>query len=161
MAKYSDIEIPSGGSSDFMTLAEGDNKIRIVSEPEVRWTFWDNATKRSIPASGPDEELDGKKPGMKTLYYVIDRADGAIKLLEVGVTIFRQIKEFAMDEEYGFESYPPYDFTIKRVGTGKETRYTVVPAKNDTELTADELAKLGECRPLPEVIAALNKSKDE
>jgi len=161
MAKYSDIEIPSGGSSDFMTLTEGDNKVRIVSEPEIRWAFWDNTNKRSISASGPDEELEGNKPKMRTLYYVIDRSDNAIKLLEVGVTVFRQIKEFAMDEEYGFESYPPYDFTIKRVGTGKETRYTVVPAKNDTELTAEELEKLGECRPLPEVIATLSKKKDE
>jgi len=48
------------------------------------------------------------------------------KLLQGGATIFNAIKAFVLSEDWGDPE--TYDIIIKRVGTGLDTKYAVMPA---------------------------------
>lgn len=105
------------GPSDFLSLKEGENPIRIVGKPIERET----------------------KFGKRWSMWVIDRVDGAVRALTFGKMIGNQIKSLQASSEYRFDELPEYDMTIVREGTGPtDTRYTVRPARNNTELTAEE-----------------------
>jgi len=133
----------SGG--DWMTLEAGDNKIRIVSEFMDYAEHYDNEKKRSFICLGKENCpycQAGDKPRVRYLGWVIDRKDSKIKLLRIGHSIFKQIGVLAKDEEYGFEDLPEYDMTIKKTGTGLDTEYSVVPARNNSPLTETEKTEI-------------------
>jgi hypothetical protein len=96
----------------------------------------------------------------KWLCYVLDRVDGKVKPFFMPHTIYKQIVEFQRSDEYAFEEVPmPYDLTITadaKVGT-KEVKYTLTPARKNTELTPDELALLDQAKPLKEFKRALDE----
>jgi len=116
---YSDYD-PSETSGIYMRLEQGDNRVRIVSEP---YKF-----KREFPTSD--------QPVQRYGWAVIDRADGELKYLEVGPMIFGQIVALNEDEDYGDPT--TYDLKIKKTGEMLETRYTVIPGKIE-ELTREEV----------------------
>jgi len=159
--KFTEIDTSTGGGSDFMQLEPGDNKVRIVSEAEMKLTHYDPEEKRSFTVDSMEDLFNEQKPKKKYLMYVIDRADGDIKLLEVGVSVVKQIKEFAKSEDYSFEVLPEYDITIKKTGQKMETRYSVMPARENTELTEEEQAKIADLTPIDEVCERLSKPKEE
>lgn len=149
------------GNADFYRLKEGDNKLRIVSEPEVRGVHWvDN---RGITCVG---ELEGCKfckfckdeaPSPKFLFYIIDREDGMLKIAEFGYSIVRQLADYQSNPDYAFDAIPSYDVTIKKEGQKQKTKYTVIPARKNSELTATEIALASAIKPLCEVVEAFKK----
>lgn len=78
------------------------------------------------------------KRRMKFAINVIDRADGQVKILDKGLAVFRELKKFQDNPEYG--DLRNYDITITRTGEGLNTEYSVVPARQNTDLTEEELA---------------------
>jgi hypothetical protein len=92
------------------------------------------------------------------------RFDSQVKLLEVGVKIFKQIAGIQMDDEY-----PDVDkiyLKIKRTGDGVNTDYTVLPGKevSDPDDLSDflDLEKIAEETPLNHVHEILGlESVDE
>ena len=136
-----------GGS--WMTLEKGDNKVRIVSEFFDYGSHYDNNKKESVICLGKEEclicksnedlpEKDQIKTRVQFLGWIIDRADGGVKLLRIGYSIVKQIGEYANNDEYAFDDVPPYDITIKKEGEGLDTVYTVIPARKNIELTKKE-----------------------
>jgi hypothetical protein len=122
-----------------MNLERGENKIRILSEFEDYGTHYDN--KKSVVCLGKDKCSycqNGERAKVQYLGWVIDRKDGEIKLLRFGSSVSKQITELARSDEYGFDSVPDYDLTIKKTGEGLETEYVVIPARKSTVLTEDE-----------------------
>ena len=139
MAKFNEYKEYVKSSGEFMTLKQGENKIRVVSEFEQF-----------------QAEFQGKLKG-RFMGYVIDRTDGRIKQLTVGPQIFGAIGELSLSSEYGFDGLPPYDVIIKKTGDGIDTEYTVIPARQNTELTSEEKAQLETSRPIIEIVENMQK----
>lgn len=128
---------------DRFKLQEGANRIRLAAEP--------------VPHQG---SFQGK-PNFKWLSYVIDRSDKQVKLFFMPHTIFKAIRDLQKSEDYSFFEIPmPYDITIQAKGAGtKEVEYTVVPARQNTELTKAELEAIAKKKPLSEVHKALKEKE--
>lgn len=123
----------SGG--DRFKLKEGANRVRVLSEP--------------LAFNGT---YQGRR-NFKWLLYIIDRADGQVKLFFCPHSIFKQIGELQASEDYRFYDVPmPYDITVNAKGAGtKEVEYTVVPAKKEIAVTSAELEALSKKKPLREI----------
>jgi hypothetical protein len=127
--------------ANFMKLKQGDNVIRIVANPSKIESHWeptlDGSTRRVI-CLGPKCPIcrKGGKPQRRYQLKVIDRADGQVKILEVGITVISQIQEYARDPEYGDPT--GYDFKIAKTGSNLETKYTVKPSRTPKPLTEEE-----------------------
>lgn len=162
MSKFSDFKqveknygIGQGG--DWLTLKEGENKIRVISEFEVFGNHFNQATKRGIICIGKDKGCEGCASGIKlnvrALGWVIDRADGKVKLFRMPYSIFKAIGELQMTTEYQFDILPEYDMTIKKAGEGLETKYTVIPSRANKEITGEEFEQINKVvKPVSEII---------
>lgn len=130
-----------GGGGDTFKLKEGANRFRLVSE--------------CLPHNG---DFKGT-PTFKWLCLVIDRADGKVKAFFMPHTIYKQIAGLQQSEDYHFEGVPmPYDLTITASGAGtKEVKYTLMPAKKEVPLTADEKGLIFAHKTVQEVKTALDE----
>lgn len=152
-------ELGTGDKVDFMKLLHGQNQVRIVGRPSMIDIHWekgiDQQPKKIIcPGAGCPVCKAGHVPQVKYQVHIIDKNDsGKIKVLEGGPTMFNQIKGLAMDPEYGDPTN--YDLKIKKEGSGRETKYTVIPAPKQIPLTAAEKELVANAKPLSEV----NKAK--
>ncbi|RXF11087.1 hypothetical protein EG878_14625 [Enterococcus faecalis] len=106
---------------------------------------------RELPKAKKIKDAKKRKEAMKKVYQaqpwkkrqkfainVIDRSDGKVKVLDKGLAVFREIKKYAMNDEYGDPRQ--YDMTLERSGEGLGTEYSITPARSNTPLTSDELA---------------------
>ena len=126
----------------FMKLQQGMNRIRIVANPariSVHWVGDADGKNHKVLCPGKEcpicQEL-GEKPQTRYMLMVLDRADGVVKQLEVGRMIMKDIQTLAMDSDFGNPTQ--YDIKIQKDGSGRETRYHVMPAPSKTPLTAAE-----------------------
>lgn len=89
----------------------------------------------------------------KYLAYILDRADGKIKIAFLPYTILKMLGDLQSNPEYAFDQVPmPYDITITATGAGtKEVNYSIVPARNNTALTVEEENEYSKQKPLEEV----------
>lgn len=129
-------------SGDRFKIQEGANRIRLVADP--------------VPHQG---SYNGR-PNFKWLLYVIDRTDGRVKLFFMPHTIAKAIRDLQKSDDYAFEGLPPYDITVQAKGAGtKEVEYTVVPARQNSELTKAEQEAIAKKKPLEEVHKALKEKE--
>ena len=133
-------------SGDYLKLKEGDNRIRIMSEAIPHTDVYDDGRKRD-----------------KWLCYVLDRRDGAIKPFFMPKGIYSQIEALQESDDYAFDEVPmPYDIAIRAEGAGtKQVKYSVVPARKNTPLTAAEEADLATKKPLTELQEMLRRNRGE
>jgi len=117
-----------------------------------------------VDPNNKDEIVELKKqmhkfrPRKKYYTWAIDRKDSLVKLFNYGPTIQDQIATFAQNEEYAFEDAPGYDMNITKTGSGLETEYNVIPSRNNTELTPDELKLIEEnTKPISEIITKMTE----
>ncbi|HEY0089769.1 MAG TPA: hypothetical protein VGB37_13055, partial [Candidatus Lokiarchaeia archaeon] len=112
---YKEIAKKYGVGKDWLTLEQGDNKVRIVSTFEDYGNHYNPATKKSIICIGKDEGCvacaKGLKPNVQFLGWAIDRKDNKVKLLRIGYTVFQMLGDYQKSEDYGFEDIPSYDIT--------------------------------------------------
>ena len=156
--KYDKIAAPATG--DFMRLEIGENRIRIVSEPEERYNHFDNATQKSTMCLGKEECpmcQAGDKAKVRFLYRVIDRRDGSLKLLEVGYMVVKQIMGYRLDADYAFADIPDYDMKIVKSGAGLETEYAVICSPRRSELTINEKDLVRVAEPVLSVIEKMRE----
>lgn len=134
-----------GEKGDYFKLKEGDNRLRLLT--------------MCLPHPNT---FKGEKR-FQWLCYILDRKDGRVKAYFMQHTIYKQIAALQTNEDYAFASVPmPYDITIHAVGAGtKEVKYTMIPARKETPLTADDLKALAAMKPLLELQKVLNEKKDE
>jgi hypothetical protein len=77
----------------------------------------------------------------KHVIHVLDRATGEVKLLDKGNGVFKELKKYAMNPEYG--DLRNYDITITMSGDKADFQtieYSVTPARSNTPLTDEEKA---------------------
>lgn len=144
----------AGNSSktSYMKFETGDNVIRVVSVPVRHDTYKKGDGKKFFSEEAVPEGVN-VKPTKTFFMWVIDRKDGAIKLLECGVMVARQLEALSENPQYKFDTIPPYDITVNSQGKGTDTRYTLTPHRNDTALTEDEQKAVDELEPLEAYIA--------
>lgn len=117
----------------YFKFLEGANQFRIITEPEVYY----NDFKKGICY-----EDCGFKGSPKYMCYILDRADGGIKLANLPFTIAEELGTLERDEDYTFEGFPmPYDLKVEAKNAGtKEVDYKTL-AKGRAELNEEELKK--------------------
>ena len=156
MAELTWEKLNVGGNSDieYFKLEAGVNVMRLVSLPyavNIHWEETLDGSKKRIVCSETNCPIcaAGHAPQKKIQILAIDRKDGKVKILEQGNSVFKQIKGYAMDEEYG--PVDKYDIKIRKEGSGKETRYTVLASPKKTPLTQEEQALVDDFKPLSEI----------
>ena len=129
------------GSGASFKVKEGDNYIRILSGLE--------------PHPG---EYQGK-PTFKFVGWVLDRRDKAVKLYFMPVTIFKAIEALQKNPEYTFTEVPmPYDINVNAKNAGTvDVEYTVMGARQNPPLTADEQKAFADKPAIVEVLAKLRE----
>lgn len=137
--KLSDIAVQD--NSIFLSLDEGSNKVRIMSDFAFRET-----------------EFNGNKI-TKYCCWVIDRKTGDVKLGSFGKSIIKQLQQLQSSDEYGFDTLPRYDIDIQRKGTGLDTAYTIIPARTDTPLTDAETKAVEEKGSVADFVKKLGGEK--
>lgn len=128
-------------NAKFMKLQPGDNRVRVVGKPVMVDIHWekglDGSTKKVVcPGAGCPVCKAGHTPQSRYQVLVIDKADNEVKVLEGGPRVFGAIRDYAMDPDYGDPRN--YDLKIKKEGTGRETKYTVMASPKQVPLTAQE-----------------------
>jgi len=154
-----------GGGSDFYSLQQGENRLRIVSKPAYIGKHFSGPGQQPIVCRGADEGcagcIDGVKVSSKWLLWVIDRADSVIKQAELGYSIIKAINELGCSDQFGFESMPEYDLTINKKGSGLETEYSVLPDRADTPLTEEEKANVSELDSPEDIVESLKRPEEQ
>lgn len=154
----------------FLKLQNGKNVVRIVSEFESYGNHYIPAEKKSHICTGAATCKyckEGDKAKIRFLLYVIDRStpvvDGQvdIKLLDIGYSIFDQIVDYSKAEDYGFDTIPNFDITIEKSGVGLTTEYKVIPQRNVTELTEEELAAVEGLDPIEGILTARREKQEK
>lgn len=131
------------GSGDYFKIKEGANRFRLLTE--------------CLPHN---DTFNGQK-NFRWLCYVTDRRDSKVKAFFMPHTVYKQIEALQTNEDYAFDDVPmPYDVTISATAAGtKEAKYVVLPAKNETPVTALEHQQLAELKPLKALQDALFEKK--
>jgi hypothetical protein len=154
------------GGGDTFKFVDGDNKIRVLSPGKPV------ATHRISPKEyhtcvGMEHgcryhEESSPKPGVKFVMWILDRKDGKVKLAFMPYTIMKALRDLQNNPDYEFDGPPmPYDITVKATKAGtKEVEYSVVPARSNTPLTADEVQMFADQKSVDDVIERM-KAKEQ
>lgn len=124
-----DYQVP-GGTSQFMKFEQGENKVRILSEPLMGYEWWEDTDEGRRPFRVKEFETavrEGEEP-IKHFWAMIvfNYNSKQIQVLEITQkTIQRAITTYAHDEDWGDPR--KYDLIIHRSGEGLETEYQVIP----------------------------------
>ena len=157
-----------GNSNDIqrIKLDGAETRVRFIGPVLPRYVYWvvtnegkkypleclsfDRETEQFSSGRDPLKEIPehiySDKPQFAYVCNVIDRKDGAIKLLDLKTTIYKQLVDYATNADYGSPADPVngYDITIKREKTAPQpqnVKYTVMPSRNSIPLTAVETEK--------------------
>lgn len=150
-----------GGKGDFFELQQGANKLRIVSEFAEKYSHFENRKFLGHCTNSNDCQLcaQGSKPSVKFLCHIIDRKDNQFKIGQFGAMVLKQLRGFSLDPQYQFSIVPNWDCSITKVGTGLETKYTVIPDREDTALTEQEKKVISELKPPYKIVEAMINKK--
>ena len=155
---WDDVVNPGGGDRlDIIALEVGENKVRFLdAAPVARNQVWIHSGATNFPISlKPTDAIpkriidalpeDSKPQKRHFIRLTKTQKDGSEKAgFYVGSdSLFSLIKAFATNPEYGdIRNYP---WEITRVGTDRNsTRYTPMPGRNNSEMTAAQKAVANE-----------------
>lgn len=143
---------PQNNRADFFKLHEGENKLVILTAPEI----YSEVFKIGIVYHGAEYAPYGS---VRAKCYVKDLADGKIKIATLNYTITKDIVALGKGARTRFDSFPmPYAIIIdvKNVGTLKQE--TKVIADEDYVLSAEDIKELEH---LDDITIMLNRMKDK
>lgn len=136
-----------GSNSDFFQFGKTKQtyRMRILAEPKViAFHFFGEGQKpdvcTGIDEGCPHHKEGDKKPSIKLATYVIDRADGKVKLAELPLSISYSLNDLQEDSDYAFSEFPmPYDVKIVHdpENPDPKAKYRLVNAPS-SDITGDE-----------------------
>jgi len=139
---------PSNDSSKniFMRLKQGDNIVRILSNPIQYYVHWveteQGKRKVTSPIDSPELitklEDAGFRRQVRWILRVMDQEDSQPKLLEVGSQIFNGVIALINNPKWG--SVNKYDVTITRGAPGQNPLYRVTPNPKENISAEDKTA---------------------
>jgi hypothetical protein len=147
LASWDDGDV--SGPNDFMNLVEGNNNVRVVTNPYqfiVHWTKDTSGSNRKIRCAIDNCPLCRSGVKSQTRWYVgvIERVNGQVKLLEIGSQIYKGIKDYIKSEEWGdmfkhsWGEIMAYDINIKRGPKGTQPLYTVMGSPKMKDISTEE-----------------------
>jgi len=141
-----------GKKTPFLSMKDYNKvyKVRVLSDDPMRyWCHWTknhegknvkvNCTlNKNCPVVDDKTQAvcAGNTPQSRYYLKVLDREDGTIKLLDIGIQIVNGIGELIKDEDYGHPK--DYDIKIKKGVKGAMPLYTVLGAPK-RKLTKEEM----------------------
>lgn len=146
---------------DFYKFQEGANKLRILTD-----FFGVNTIRRGNEFAGQvtvkNPALEGDQVTFKGWAWAIIRETGELKIVQLSKTLLLQVYSLKKDSDYQFDGYPmPYDITINATGAGtKEVKYSVTPARQNTDVTEEEMAQLVKKKSILDIIKAIQDKQD-
>lgn len=158
-------------TSNWWDRAVGDNKVRLLTIPTpiAEHGKYDEGFQPGDYEGvciGKEEgcpacKTGRLKPNVRYLFWLIDRKDNQVKLGKLTYGVFKQIGKLQEDPEYKFSEMPmPYDINIKYDPTATPaSKYTVVPSRNNSELTSGELAEVENIKPTADIVARIKEKK--
>ncbi len=129
-----DYKAPTG-TNEFMKLAEGSNRFRILTPAVIGWEGWKDG--KPFRRSGIDQNITEDEVSIDEKYgkpkinhfwafTVFDYTDKKVKLYEITQkTIMKAIQAIVEDEDWG--NPEEYDIAIEKAVKGEKTSYTVKP----------------------------------
>lgn len=134
-------ESNASSGNDFMNLEQGDNTVRIFTNPYqfiVHWVKDSSGVNRKIKCA--IENCPLCKKGVKSQYRwflgVIDRKDGQAKILEISSQILIAVKNLISNKKWG--DVKMYDLEIKRNPPKSNPLYAVSPDPDKRALNTEE-----------------------
>lgn len=129
--------------SDFMQLKQGDNRGRVLSNPQqfaVHWVVDETGKKRKVGCAATGCPVcmrgqDGDKPQARWLVKFFNREENRVQLLEISSQILKGVLDLVKNADWG--PVTEYDITIKRAAPGSQPLYTVMPGRR-APLTGEE-----------------------
>lgn len=146
--------IASQGGGDWYKFVEGDNRFRILSEPEMIFEKYQK---------GICYTDCGYEGTAKFLTFVLDRKDEKIKLAKLPYTVGDAIMGYENDEEYNFDGFPmPYDIKVNAKGAGtKEVKYTVIAGRATSEVPTATLEELEKKSSISDIVTKMKEKKKQ
>jgi hypothetical protein len=132
---------PPAVDSAWLKFKEGITTIRLLSHSYHFRNHYVKSENKTYDCTGMIETCElcqkGNPSRQRWAYLVLvrDKENPAVKVMEVGWSVFETILNLSKDEDYGDPR--GYDLKITRTGKGAETSYTVIPGK-DTPLNDKE-----------------------
>lgn len=153
-------EDDKGTGSDFFKFPTGDTKIRIMTEMVQ--------VKQIVEGVYPDTKLlgmvqEGQKltadQKIKVSGWAWCNVEGeGLKIITFPYSLIKQIGALKQMPDYSWEDMPmPYEITVKNTGKGGD-RYSITPARENTEVDSDVVADLESKTTIEEIV---NKIKDK
>lgn len=166
MASFAD-EVASNsstGKDEYFKVKNGDNRIRVVDRPSIIVSRFDGKKFVGVCFEGAPYCADlpeGSRLNKKWKAWVIDRADGVMKLYDMPWKVADQLLTLSKNPEYAFNTDPwsmPYDVTINVTGAGTlEAEYAVIAARKETPLTEAEVAEYRKKRSAADIVALVKE----
>ena len=153
-----------GMGGDFFNLADGENRIRVLTEMESLTQHFMGEGIKPVACQGEphcEHCANGKRPNTKVMLYVLDRMDNKIKLAKLPWSIYRELSTLAESSEWGFKNLPPYDIIIKKSGKGLQTEYAVSPSRNEDPLSPAQDQELKDKKSIAEIVSNFNTGSRE
>ena len=180
----------SMGGGDWFKFREGDNKMRIMSEPTIKVSrfgfgicyegapYCQKATldkelaeaKAKAKAEGKDpSKVSIKMPSQKWSAWAILRGDkekgqeDSFILVDLPYKISKALLELMTSDEAGFKGFPmPYDINIKAKGVGAmSVEYSLIPSRANTDVTDAEMEELGKLTPVVQILDKMKAKQKE
>lgn len=134
------------GGNDFMNLEEGDNPVRLVSQPYqfyIHWTKDATGANRKVRCALDGCPLcqAGERATARWYVNVLNRKTEHCAILEIGPQIFKQILGLSKKEKWG--NPRKYDINIERQPKGSQPLYISTPEPKEP-ITDDEKGMIKE-----------------
>lgn len=155
------------GVVPFIKLKEGQNRLRILTEPIEEYTHFLQDEKKSVPCTGNASGCEYCNAGVRASHdyfflaisrneqvekgSVNDPAPPEAKLVRLPPTLYGQYFDLSQNDDWKFDSVPGYDIVINRTGTDLNTRYSITPSA-PRELSEADKKAMSEARPLRDMV---------
>lgn len=119
--KFQKREMPAGeGKGTFLKFKDGESKVGVLrGEVYEFFQMWEGGKSQVVP-----EEHPGAKSRFRLNFVTKEEGEVKAKIFEFGLTIYNQLAEIS--EDYDLEQTA---VKITRRGTGTDTIYMIIPAK--------------------------------
>jgi hypothetical protein len=152
--------------SDYYKMKEGSNRMRIVSDfTEVKTI---NRGKDFMGyMSEKNQPQTGDRVSTQAWAWAIVRGDekkgtvDELYIVKFGITILGQIVALRNSADYAFDDRMSYDIDIQAKNAGTiDAEYTVIPARQNTEVTETEMADLNKKTTIENIVGKMIEKQD-
>jgi len=138
-----------GLGGEYFSIEDGEEKkVRILTSP--------------VAYQSTSEYGGEVKTRVQFLCYVWDYLDSKVRLYFMPLTVMGQIGEYQGSTDYSFEPEGdiPYDITIKRIKDARFTKYTVLPARANTDTPPEAMEVLQGLKPISQILERLKAKQN-